>query len=142
MPNGVYNRAKFLLATGAINLSTADTRVLLVNSAYAFNDDHNFVSEVTANEISVGGYARQALTTKTVVEDDTNNFAYFDADDAVFTALVAGQTIGGAVVYRFNAADTAAEVLGFYDLVDTATNGGNVTVQWATPANGAVLRLA
>ena len=147
MPNGVYNRVKFLLATGAINLSTADTRVMLVNATYTFNDDHNFIDNAGAgdpidHEISVGGYARQALTTKTVVEDDTNNFAYFDADDAVFTALVAGQTIGGAVVYRFNAADTAAEVLGFYDLVDTATNGGNVTVQWATPANGAVLRLA
>ena len=142
MANGVYNRCKQLLATAALNLSSADTRVLLVNSAYAFNDDHNFVSEVTANEISVGGYARQALTTKTVTEDDTNNFAYFDADDAVFTALVAGQTIGGAILYKFNAADASAEVLAFYDLVDTATNGGNVTVQWATPANGAVLKLA
>lgn len=147
MANGVYNRAKQLLATASLQLATADIRLMLVNATYVFDNNHNFIDNAGASdpidhEISVGGYARQALATKTVTEDDTLGFAYLDADDTVFTALVAGQTIGGAVLYKFNAADTAAEVIAFYDLVDTATNGGNVTVQWATPANGGVLKLA
>lgn len=147
MANGVYNRGKQLLATAGANLSSADLRVMLVNSTYTFDNNHNFIDNVAAgdpidHEISVGGYARQALANKTVTEDDTNDFAYLDADDTVFTALAAGQTIGGAILYKHNASDAAAEVIAFYDLVDTATNGGNVTIQWATPANGGVLKLA
>ena len=148
MANGVYNRGKFLLAGAGLDLDTADLRLMLVNATYTFDNNHNFIDNAGAgdpidHEISVGGYARQALTTKTITEDDTNDFAYLDADDAVFTALVAGQTIGGAILFdNAGGADTARAVIAFYDLVDTATNGGNVTVQWATPANGGVLKLA
>lgn len=132
-----------MLLDGTLDLPTAaDLRVLLVTTAYAFDADHNFVSDVVASELSVGGYARQPLTTETITEDDASDFAYLDADDTAFGALAAGQTIGGAVVYKFNAADAAAEVIGFYDLVDTATNGGTVTIQWATPATGGVLKQA
>jgi hypothetical protein len=142
--NGVYNRGKYQLATGAINLATADLRVLLVKSTYALDADHNFVADVVAgaSEISVAGYARQALANKTVTEDDTNDFAYLDADDVVFAALVAGQTVGGAVLFVHTGVDATAVVLGFYDLTDTPTNGGDITVQWATPANGGVLKAA
>jgi hypothetical protein len=144
MANGVYNRGKYLIATAGANLASADLRVLLVKDTYVFDNDHNFVSDVIAGskEISVGGYARVALTTKTVTEDDTNDFAYLDADDVLFAALAAGQTVGGAVLYKFNAADGAAEVIAFYDLTDTLTNGGDITVVWNTPANGGVLKLA
>lgn len=148
MANGVYNRGKYVLATAALNLATADLRVMLVNTGYTFDNNHNFIDNSGAGdpidqEISVGGYARQALANETVTEDDTNDFAYLDADDAVFTALVAGQTIGGAILFdQAGGADTARVVIAFYDLTDTATNGGNVTIQWATPANGGVLKLA
>jgi hypothetical protein len=145
MANGVYNRAKYMFMDGTIDLPTvADLRVLLVKDTYTFNPDHNFVSDVVAGalEISVAGYARQPLTTETITEDDALDFAYLDADDPVFTALVAGQTIGGAVLFKYNVADAAAEAIAFYDTTDTPTNGGNVTIQWATPANGGVLKLA
>ena len=144
MANGVYNRGKFIIGNAALELDAADIRLLLVKSTYAFDATHNFVSDVVAGaqEISVGGYARQALTTKTLTEDDGNGFAYLDADDTLFAALAAGQTVGGAVLYKFNAADAAAEVIGFYDLTDTATNGGDITVQWAAAASGGVLKLA
>jgi len=148
MANGVYNRGKQLLAVAGLNLDTADLRLMLVNATYTFDNNHNFIDNSGAgdpidHEISVGGYARQALTTTTVTEDDANDFAYLDADDVVFTALTAGQTIGGAILFdQAGGADTARAVIAFYDLVDTATNGGNVTIQWATPANGGVLKLA
>lgn len=150
MANGVYNREKRNLANGTSNLAEAglDLRVMLVNTGYTFNPDHNFVDNSGAGdpidqEITVGGYARQALANQTVTQDDTNDFAYLDADDAVFTALASGQTIGGAIVFdNAGGADTARFLIAFYDLTDTATNGGNVTIQWATPANGGVLKLA
>lgn len=147
MANGVYNKCKAQIANGGTDLDTSDLRLMLVKSTYTFNADHNFIDNAGAGdpideEITVGGYARVALTTKTVTQDDTNDFAYLDADDVVFTSLVAGQTIGGAILFRQTGVDTTAPVLAFYDLTDTATNGGNVTVQWATPANGGVLKLA
>ena len=148
MANGVYNRAKRNAANGTLDLGTADTRLMLVTTGYTFNPDHNFLDNGGANdpvdhEISVGGYARQALANETVTQDDTNDFAYMDADDVVFTSLAAGQTIGGAILFdQAGGADTARVAIAFYDLVDTATNGGNVTIQWATPANGGVLKFA
>jgi hypothetical protein len=141
MANGVYNRGKYLFASGGITTST-DLRTLLVTSSYTFADTHNFVSDVAASEVSVSGYGRYDHASVTVTEDDTNDFAYLDLDDATFTALVAGQTIGGAIVYKYNAADAAAEVIAFYDVTDTPTNGGDVTIQWAGAASGAVLKLA
>lgn len=141
MANGVYNKGKYLLASGGITGST-DLRTLLVNTSYTFVDTHNTVSEVTANEISVSGYGRYDHASITITEDDTNDFAYIDLDDAAFTALASGQTIGGAILYVYNAADASANLVAFYDLADTATNGGDVTVQWATVANGGALKLA
>jgi hypothetical protein len=142
MANGVYNKGKYLIATQGASLATCDLRLLLVNAAYSFSAAHNFVSDVVANEISVGGYARQALTSEAVTEDDGNNRAYLDADDVTFAALVVGQTIGGAVLYKFNAADASAELVAFYDVTDTPTNGGDVIIQWAAPGSGGVLYLS
>jgi hypothetical protein len=97
--NGTYNKGKAQIANGGIDLDTSDLRVLLVKSSYTFNPDHNFVDNGDANdpqshEVTVSGYARQTLANKTVTQDDTNDFAYFDADDAVFTGLAVGETIG------------------------------------------------
>lgn len=145
MANGVFNRGKFIIGNAALELDAADIRLLLVKSTYVFDATHNTVADVVAGaqEISVGGYVRVALTTKTLTEDDGNGIAYLDADDVLFAALAAGQTVGGAVLYKFNAADASAEVVAFYDVTDTATNGGDITIQWATPGvNGGVLKLA
>lgn len=142
MANLVYNRGKFEISNGAIDLDTSDLRVLLVQSSYTELATHNVVADIVASELSVVGYARQALANKTATEDDVNGFAYLDADDVVFTSLAAGQTIGGAVVFRHTGADATAPLLAFYDLTNTPTNGGNFTLQWASPANGGVLKLA
>jgi hypothetical protein len=147
MANGVYNKGLEELAQATTDLQGADLRLMLVKSSYTFNKDHLTVDDGSANdplshEVTVSGYARQALANEVVTRDDTNDFTYLDADDVVFTALVAGETIGGAVLFRHTGVDTTAPLIAFYDLVDTATNGGNVTVQWNTPANGGVLKLA
>jgi len=48
-----------------------------------------------------------------------------------FGALVTGQTIGSAVVYRHvGATDSANPLIAFIDLVDTPTNGGTFAVDW------------
>lgn len=144
MANGVYNRGKYLAATAGVNLASADLRVLLVKSTYAFDPTHNFVADVVAGaqEISAAGYSRQALTSKVAVEDDVNNFAYLDADDPNFGSIAAGQTVGGAVLFIHTGSDATAQVLAFYDLADTLTNGLAMAMAFSAPASGGAFKLA
>lgn len=138
-----YNRGVYRALNGNITTST-DLRTLLVKSSYTFDVTHNTVADVVAgsSEISVSGYARYDHATVAITEDDANNRAYLDLDDAAFTSLATGQTIGGAVVYIYNASDASADVVAFLDVADTPTNGGNVTIQWAATSAGAVMYIA
>jgi len=137
MADLVTNKCKYELFTGAVNLGTADIRAGLIKTT-APTPDTNFRSDVT--ELTVGGYAPQALSGETVTEDDTNDFAYLDATDPVFASLVAGETVIFGFTYRHVTAASDSPVYGCYDVVDTATNGNNMTLQFATPANGGALK--
>lgn len=141
MPNFVTNRCKYELFTGDANLDAADLRMLLMKSGSPV-DTWNVVSDITpaSNELTVSGYARTALANETVVEDDTNDFAYLDADDVAFGALAAGETITWAVLYRHTGSDATAPVYCFYDVTDTPANGSTITIVFNTPANGGVLK--
>jgi hypothetical protein len=137
MADFVTNKGKYELFTGDANLDAADLRVALIKTA-APTVDTNFMDEIT--EVTVAGYSRQTLASETVTEDDTNDFAYLDATDPVFSTLTAGETVIGMVLFRHTGADGTAPVYAFYDLTDTPTNGGDITVQFATPGNGGALK--
>lgn len=141
MANFVTNKCKYELFTGDANLDAADLRVLLLKSSTP-SPDVNFVADLTpaTNEVTVSGYARQALAGETVTEDDTNDYAYLDATDPVFASLVAGETITWAMLYRQVTTDADSPVYAGYDVTDTPTNGGDVTIQFNTPANGGALK--
>lgn len=157
MPNGVYNRGYSLAQV--FDMTNTTWRVMLVSTGYAFNADHDFVNSNTSSgangepkvfEISVGGYSRQNLTF-TRFEDDTNDFAGLDAADTTFSALAAGGTIGGAVIYLYSSSgtlgagqttgDSGQNLFSFYDLTDTPTNGGDITISWASTSAGGVVKL-
>lgn len=140
MSNGVYNKGKLGILGGSFDLLTDTLVVLLVKSTYVFSADDHFISDLAASEISVSGYARQTLTSKTVTEDDVNDFAYLDADDVTFAGMAAGQTIGGAVLAYNSGSDATSMLIGFYDLTDLATGSGSVIVTWASVANGGVFK--
>lgn len=137
MADIVTNKGKFEFFTGDANLDAADLRAGLIKTTPP-TADTNFRSDVT--ELTVGGYAVQTLTGETVTEDDTNDFAYLDATDPVFTALAAGETIIFGFLYRHVTVAGDSPVYACYDVTDTPTNGGDVTLQFATPANGGALK--
>lgn len=141
MANSVTNKCKYECFTGDANLDAATLKVLLLKSATP-DADTNFVTDLTpgTNEISVAGYSRQTLSGVTVTEDDANDFAYVDATDPVFSSLATGQTITWAVLFRFVTNDTDSPVYCNYDVADTPTNGGNITIVFAVPASGAALK--
>jgi len=156
MANGVFNRGYTIAQV--FDMTNSTFRVMLVSTGYTFNPDHDFVNSNTSSgsngepkvfEISVGGYSRQNLT-QSRFEDDTNDFAGLDASDTTFSALAAGGTIGGAVLYLYSSSgtlgaggttgDSGQNLVSFYDLVDTPTNGGDITIQWASTSAGGVLK--
>lgn len=142
MANFVFNRGIAELFKGDTDLDVADLRVLLLKSSASPNRDHNVVADIVAGsaEISVSGYARQALTGETVTEDDTNDQVYLDANDPTFTALATGETVGWGALFRHTGNDATAPCLAAYDVADTPTNGTDMTLQFAAPASGGALR--
>ncbi len=146
MASAWFNRGKQQILSGGTNLLTDTIKVMLVTSSYTFDADHNFVSEVSANEPAVSGYTggfagagRKTLANKSVTEDDTSDLAFFDADDLTWSALATGATIGGAILIKEVTNDAASHLLIFMDLADTPTNGGDITIAWN--ASG-IIRLA
>lgn len=132
MASGTYAGLSGLAAGAGIGWTSATMRVLLVSTGYTFDADHATVADVSASEIGVSGYARATLTSPTATYDSGNNRTVLDAADVTFSALGAGATIGGAVVFkRVGGSDASTDpVIAFVDLNDVVTNGGDVLVQW------------
>jgi hypothetical protein len=132
MASLVYNAAKKNLINGTIDLDTDTIKAMLVTSAYVPNaDTHAFRSDVT-NEVAGTGYTAggQALTTKTVTQDNTNDRAVFDADDVVWaTATI---TARAAVLYKSRGGLASAdELLAYLDFgADITSTAAAFTVQW------------
>lgn len=150
MANVVYSRGQYIMARGRVTTSATYT-LALVSTGYTADMNHNTFDDGTTSdpdgyEISVAGYARATLASVTLTEDDTNDMACLDAADTTFGNLTAGQTIGGAVIYIYSTSggttsDTGQDLLSYYALTATPTNGGALTIQWAATTNGGFLKI-
>lgn len=99
--------------------------LLLKGSGYTPNKDHDFVDDVVpaSNECALAGYSRPTLTNCTRVITDASDRIVYDADDPDFGPIIAGDTITGMILYKFQSNDGDSILLAYYDLPDTATNG-------------------
>lgn len=138
MASGLYNRGKFELGTGGTVWTTSDIRVLLVGTSFTFDPDHNVVGDISG-EISTDNYARQAIGSPAVTENDTNDRVEYDLDDVLFESLgpgSGGPTVRGIVIYRHVTNDADSPLLGHCEFAEDRTvNGENFTAQ--IPAAGA-----
>jgi hypothetical protein len=135
----VYNEAKRLMMTGALNLGAGghDIRAALVmtNTTADTEDDVNtFAGFTTLDEYDHGSYARVALGGEVVNEDAPNNRAEFDANDITFPALGAGtRQAQGMIIYRDTGGGAGSEVpIAFIDTggFPFTGTGGDVIVTW------------
>ena len=145
MASIIYNRFKKNIGDGTHDWdSGAQTyRVLFTTAAYTPNADHNFVSEVT-NELSGGGYARQDLANRSVVQDDANDRADYKADTVAFTGLTNGQTARYAVVLRHVTNDADSPLVAAIDLgAGGVVMTGDLSFRWdSNPTNGRIFSIA
>lgn len=131
----VYNRFKMGLLQGDYDLSsTGDTiKVSLHTSSYTPNQDtHEDFADVT-NQLSGTGYTAggNALSGKSVTQDNTDNEGVFDATDVTWSSINAG-TAAGHILYK-DTGTPGTSLLMFYD--DTGgypvtTTGADLVIQW------------
>lgn len=132
------------MGSGTIDVSSDSFAVMLLTSAASPSNSMNFVDQLSANEVSGGGYARQVLTgVQWVASGGANGQMMLDADNPVFTAS------GGNIVARYYAvfddtpATDATKQLVSWGLIDnndlnvTITDGNTLTL--SINSNGIVL---
>jgi len=149
MANGTPTLTLAEFLRGNIDLETDTLRVALFNDSTAYTFDpaaHEFVADVldggtTAQEFGEGtgtGYSRQDVTNPSVVANDTDVRADFDADDVTFPTLD-DATIQGAIIYKQVGGDdtTPADdrIVQVYD------NDQSDVVDFPIPTNGSGIEL-
>jgi len=135
-----YNSFKKGLLDGTFDLVN-DTLKLTLHTGYTPDiDSHTQRSHVSATEYSTAdGYTANGKTISGGVnsQDNSNDRGKFDATDVTWTALGAltPATPSHAILWD----DTAAndELIAYWELGSTATNGGDYTIQWSS--NGIIL---
>jgi hypothetical protein len=145
MANLFYNEAKESIVDRNIDLLSDTIKAMMVKSGYVANADHQFIDEGGANDAvdhRVTGTTDQTLGSKAIGKDNTGDFAYFDAADSVFSAVPGGETAVAVVIYKDTGTPTTSKLICYLDIPDTPTNGGDITLQYATPANGGIFKLA
>lgn len=151
MPSFVYNTAAKEIADGTIDLDTDTLKVMLIGTgtAYTPDRDDDFVDEGGANDPidaelnGVSGYTRgfgnagRKTASVTVEVDKANDRAEVDIADLTWTALGTGDTIAAAILIKEGTDDTDTKLIAYFDVTDTPTNGGDITLDFDA-AEGAI----
>ena len=147
MASSFYNSGLTGIMDGTLPLvSATDIRVLPLLSSYSFSATSTMVSDIVASEPTGGPY-RVALTgeTLTLYTGSTPDAMQFIADNPTFLAVGTGQTIAVLALYKHNAADASAALICYIALTSTATNGGNIVIDWyegVAATAGGILNIA
>ena len=112
-----------MLSGGTINWASDTIKARLVASSATINKDDTSMTGHTA----IG--TDQTLGSKTKTKDTTNDRIVFDAADPVWTAVAGGSTVGTVDIFKFVTNDAGSTPIASLDITDTATNGGDITVQ-------------
>ena len=131
MASALYNSAKKKLLQGSIALDTDTIKVALTTSTYVPSiDNHTFFSDIT-NEVTGTGYSAGGATLGSVVvtQDNTNDLAYFDAADTVWTTSTI--TARYAILYKSTGTAATSPLIGYYDFTaDKVSDGASFTITW------------
>lgn len=110
----MYGKAMSSLVNKEIDYDTDVVNCLLCTSTYTPNQDtHDYLDDITA-ELSGGGYARVALTSKTKTYDGASNTLTLDCADVVFSGLTAAN-IRYAVFYVVGGTPGTSPLLCYWD---------------------------
>lgn len=124
MANALYNKGKEKMLSGQINFLGDTIKVALVKNDYAQNlNTDEFFTSISAHVLSTP----QELVTKSVTG------GAFDADDATYLTVQAGDVSEGVVIYKDTGNPATSPLLAYVDSITgfpLTTNGGDITIKW------------
>lgn len=134
-----YNDFKEQLWLGTHDVVADVIKMNLMKSSHTPDIDlHDTWSDISA-DISTGtGTVTVTLANCSVTQDNTNDWAYWDCDDPVFTAPDVG-VISAVATYNDTPTTPADPVMMYVDMDSFSSNGGNITL---TVAAGGLGRIA
>lgn len=124
MANFTTNEGALQLQNNSIVWASDTIKARLVATSATVNKDDTTLTPYTA----IG--TDQTLASKTRTKDTTNDRIVYDAADPIWTAVAGGSTVGGCIVFKFVTNDAGSTPIFYIDLTDTATNGGDMMVQF------------
>jgi len=131
------NLIKKLMNGGGIDLDTDTIKVmLLTNAATPAEATHDFIDDLSANEVTPGGNydaGGKALTTITV-SGPTAGVSTFDADDLAWAQHANNPTNARKMaIYKDTGTPATSPVIAFGTLAgaDIDMTAGDLTLQWA-----------
>jgi len=131
MPNLVYNTFKSSVLKGAIDFETDDISVVLVTSAYTPDVvNHVYYSDIN-NEVTGSGYTAggETLQNGTVVTDNTDDEAVYDADNVTWSSSTL--TARGAIIFKDTGSASTSLLIGYFDFgADKTSSNSNFTLRW------------
>lgn len=139
------NKARYEIRNQTINFETDTIKVALLSDAYipgagAVNIKRSvsFMSDIVANEVSVTGYSRLTMASKSITLDNTNNLINFLAANLTYniTGTLAFRYL---VIFKDTGSDATSVVLAVLDkgALQTRTN----TTVNVTFTNGIALQI-
>lgn len=120
-----YNPGLRYISDGTVDLDTDPLIWILCTSSYTFNDEHEFVDDLT-NELSGGNYSRPSVTGVNIAKDDVNDGADIEADDPTFPSLGAAAGTPDHLILAVNVGTDATNILiCALDLLEDAPDGND-----------------
>jgi hypothetical protein len=121
---------------GSVNLTSDTLKVMLLDSAYVADPDHEFISDIVSHEVSgtgytagFGGAGRKTLAGKTFAKDNTLNCATMDATDPVWAGADFGTAAFAAIVKEVTS-NADSPIIALLSIGNTLTQGGSLTLQF------------
>jgi hypothetical protein len=125
----IYSNGLLAIADGTISWNVNTLKAIIVDSGYTFNKAHQYVTSVSADEVtnSVGtGYERKTLTGKTVTL--ATNVVKFDCADIIYTAVTTTQVWDKLIVFSDTGSDATSPLIACLTIDAVTTSGANVTI--------------
>lgn len=132
MADVIQNSFKKHIMNGGIDLDTDTIKVMLLTSSHSQDQDaHEFIDDVSANEVSGTGYTAGGATlgSKTITQDDTDNEGVFDAADVTWSTSTI--TARYAAIYKDTGTPATSPIIAILDFgTDKVSSAGNFTISW------------
>lgn len=126
-----YEQGADLLLTSGVSGKTI--QVMLLDDNFVFDAADEFVSDISANELAGGNYARGTMTNVSVIGGQNSRLVVLDGDTVSFPSLT-GHTLYAAVLFVKHAdGDSASTLLTCEYGLSITTDGAGV--DWAPHAD-------